>query len=58
MWEQAESGRVSHPFEPLVLGATLALIPVLIIERDVTSGGWATVAGRRTGESESSSLPS
>jgi hypothetical protein len=29
MWEQAESGRVSHRFEPVVLGATLALIPIL-----------------------------
>jgi hypothetical protein len=34
MWEQAANGRVSHPFEPAVLVVTLALIPVLIIERD------------------------
>ena len=44
MWEQSESGRVSHPFEPLVLATTLALIPVLIIERDATSEGWRTFA--------------
>jgi hypothetical protein len=44
MWQQAPNGRVSHPFEPLILVATLALIPVLIIERDVSSGSWATVA--------------
>jgi voltage-gated potassium channel len=47
MWKQDESGRVHTPFEPVVLGATLALIPVLIIEADATSAGWqdfATVA--------------
>jgi voltage-gated potassium channel len=43
MWEQAENGRVRHPFEPIILGATLALIPVLILERDA-SGGWLTAA--------------
>jgi voltage-gated potassium channel len=44
MWEQAESGRVTHPFEPVVLVATLAMIPVLIIQRDATSAGWQTFA--------------
>jgi hypothetical protein len=47
MWKQDESGRVHTPLEPVVLGATLALIPVLIIEADATSAGWqdfATVA--------------
>ena len=44
MWEQAESGRVTHPFEPAVLVATLAMIPVLIIERDAASAGWQTFA--------------
>ncbi len=43
MWEQSESGRVTHQFEPLILIATLAMIPVLILERDAT-GGWQTVA--------------
>ena len=43
MWEQDSKGRVQTPFEPLILAATLALIPVLIIERDVRSGGWRTV---------------
>jgi voltage-gated potassium channel len=44
MWKQDESGRVHTPFEPLVLAATLALIPVLIIETDTTSDGWRTFA--------------
>ena len=43
MWNQDESGRVHTPLEPIVLAATLALIPVLIIEAD-GSGGWRTVA--------------
>src|SRR6476469_7835082 len=44
MFRQDESGRVHHPFEPWVLGATLAMIPVLIIERDATSHAWKNVA--------------
>jgi integrase len=44
MWKQDESGRVHTPLEPLVLAATLALIPVLIIEADTTSEGWLTFA--------------
>ena len=43
-WQQAESGRVIHPFEPVILAATLAMIPVLIIQRDATSAGWQTFA--------------
>lgn len=43
MWKQDESGRVHTPFEPLVLAATLALIPVLIIEADA-EGTWVTGA--------------
>ena len=43
VWSQEESGRVRTPFEPVVLGATLALIPVLIIEWNAT-GGWKTGA--------------
>jgi hypothetical protein len=43
-WAQDESGRVGHPFEPLVLGATLAMIPVIIIERDAKSDAWRTFA--------------
>jgi hypothetical protein len=39
MWTQDESGRVHTPLEPVVLAATLALIPVLIIEADA-SGAW------------------
>jgi voltage-gated potassium channel len=44
MWQQAPNGRVTHVFEPVVIAATLALIPVLIIEADVKSEGWQTFA--------------
>jgi voltage-gated potassium channel len=44
MWKQDESGRVHTPLEPVVLVATLALIPVLILEADATSEGWQQVA--------------
>jgi voltage-gated potassium channel len=44
MWEQSESGRVRHPFEPVILIATLAMIPVLIIERDAQSDSWQAFA--------------
>src|SRR5262249_34544228 len=40
---QDASGRVRTPLEPVVLAATLALIPVLILDADA-SGGWHTVA--------------
>jgi voltage-gated potassium channel len=39
-WTQDDSGRVHTPFEPVVLAATLALIPVLIIEADTKSESW------------------
>jgi hypothetical protein len=44
MWKQDESGRVHTPLEPVVLGATLTLIPVLVIESDATSEGWQRFA--------------
>src|SRR3954453_15657960 len=44
VWEQEQSGRVKTPFEPLVLAATLAMIPVLIIEADATSSFWRAFA--------------
>ncbi len=44
MWRQDESGRVHTPLEPIVLAATLALIPVLIIEADAKSDGWQRFA--------------
>jgi hypothetical protein len=44
MWKQDESGRVHTPFEPVVLVATLSLIPVLIIEADTKSDGWLRFA--------------
>jgi len=43
MWHQDESGRVRTPLEPLVLAATLALIPTLILQADA-SGAWRTAA--------------
>jgi voltage-gated potassium channel len=44
VWKQDESGRVQTPLEPIVLVATLALIPVLIIESDAKSEGWQRFA--------------
>jgi hypothetical protein len=44
MWEQLPSGRVRHRFEVLVLVATLAFIPVIIIENDAKSQTWQDVA--------------
>jgi voltage-gated potassium channel len=43
-WAQEESGRVRTPLEPVVLAATLALIPVLIIESDAKSQTWQNFA--------------
>src|SRR4051794_38092515 len=43
MLRQDASGRVRTPLEPVVLLATLAMIPVLILESDAT-GGWHTAA--------------
>jgi hypothetical protein len=43
VWTQDESGRVRTPLEPLVLAATLVLIPVLILE-NATTGAWQTTA--------------
>jgi voltage-gated potassium channel len=40
---QDASGRVRTPLEPFVLAATLAVIPVLIVEWNAT-GGWNTAA--------------
>jgi voltage-gated potassium channel len=39
VWSQDDSGRVRTPLEPFVLAATLALIPVLVIEWDAR-GAW------------------
>jgi hypothetical protein len=44
VWRQLDSGRVTHRFEPVVLGATLALIPVFVIEAEATSSRWKDVA--------------
>jgi hypothetical protein len=34
VWYQDEKGRVHTPFEPVVLAATLLLIPVFIVQFD------------------------
>jgi voltage-gated potassium channel len=44
VWEQLDSGRVTHRFEWVVLVATLLLIPVLIIEVESNSTGWKEFA--------------
>lgn len=44
MWQQDETGRIKTPFEPPILATTLAMIPVLIIERDANSDIWQTFA--------------
>jgi len=44
VWEQLESGRVTHRFEWVVLLATLLVIPVLIIEVEGTSTAWVELA--------------
>lgn len=44
MWEQLDSGRVTHRFEWVVLAATLLLIPVLIIEVESNSTSWKEFA--------------
>jgi voltage-gated potassium channel len=44
VWEQLESGRVRHRFEPVVIAATLALIPVFILEAEAKSSRWKDIA--------------
>jgi voltage-gated potassium channel len=44
MWQQDSKGKVETPFEPLILAATLAMIPVLILQRDAKSHEWRVVA--------------
>jgi voltage-gated potassium channel len=44
VWEQLESGRVRHRFELVVLAATLALIPVFVIEAEAKSSRWKDIA--------------
>jgi voltage-gated potassium channel len=43
VWHQDQSGRVHTPLEPIVLAATLLLIPVFILEIDGT-GWWKSAA--------------
>jgi hypothetical protein len=44
MWQQLDSGRVTHRFEWVVLVATLAIIPVMVIELEASSSGAREVA--------------
>lgn len=44
MWQQLDSGRVTHRFEWVILAATLAVIPVMVIELEASSSGWREVA--------------
>jgi hypothetical protein len=49
VWRQLESGRVEHRFEGVVLAATLAPIPVFVIEAEATSSRWNDIAVPLTG---------
>jgi voltage-gated potassium channel len=44
MWQQLDSGRVTHRFEWVILVATLAVIPVMVIELETSSSGWREFA--------------
>ena len=44
MWQQLDSGRVTHRFEWVVLVATLAVIPVMVIELEASSHAAREVA--------------
>ena len=44
MWQQLDSGRVTHRFEWVILVATLAIIPVKVIELEASSHGAREVA--------------
>jgi voltage-gated potassium channel len=46
MWRQIPSGKVETPqwLERVILGAALAMIPVLIVQRDAKSSQWHTAA--------------
>jgi hypothetical protein len=44
MWKQLENGRVVHRYEWIVLAATLAVIPVFLIEAEAKSGRWKDIA--------------
>lgn len=44
MWQQELDGRVSHPFEPLLLGLALLVIPVVLIEESHAPHGLKVAA--------------
>jgi voltage-gated potassium channel len=44
MWQQEPDGRVSHPFEPLLLGLTLLVIPVVVVEESHAAHGLKVAA--------------
>jgi voltage-gated potassium channel len=44
VWKQLDSGRVTHRFEWVVLVATLAVIPVMVVELEAASSEWREAA--------------
>ena len=44
MWEQTDSGRVQHRFEPLILVLALLIIPVVLVEESHAPGPLKTAA--------------
>jgi voltage-gated potassium channel len=44
LWAQDESGRVTHRFESVVIAATLALIPIFVIDAEAKSSRWQEFA--------------
>jgi voltage-gated potassium channel len=44
VWQQLQNGRVVHRYEWIVLAATLALIPVFVIENEAKSSHWKDMA--------------
>jgi voltage-gated potassium channel len=44
MWQQLDSGQVTHRFEWVILVATLAVIPVMVIELEASSSAWRDAA--------------
>jgi voltage-gated potassium channel len=43
-WEQLPSGRVRHPFEPIILGLALLVIPVIAVEESSLGAAWKDLA--------------
>ena len=43
-WEQLPTGRVRHPFEPLILVLALLVVPVVLIEESASDERWLRIA--------------